>query len=93
MNKNELIKEISALTGAPLRSTSEMLDTLLGVIADQLYQGGEVCIANFGRFSTRTVPAHDARNPQDSSVVHVPEKTVVRFKAFSGLMYYAKKHA
>lgn len=54
-------------------------------VAARLNRDGEIAFRDFGKFSTKVRPARTARNPRTGEPVDVPEKVVVKFKAFTDL--------
>ena len=68
---------------------TEIYDALFsvedGIIVNALMEDGEVKIPEFGKFVVATQSERVCRNPQTGEEIKVPEKNVVRFKAFDGL--------
>ena len=91
MNKKEIIIQTAAKASVSRKEALKVVDAFLGVIGDVLEEGGEVSIPDFGKFKTRFVAAHTARNPQTGESVSVPDKTVVVFKPFTNIMFYSQK--
>lgn len=52
---------------------------ILDVISETLANGEEVKLQGFGRFSIKTVKAHNAINPRTKERVWVPEKKKIVF--------------
>ena len=61
------------------------IDALFGAIASELSSGGEVSIAGFGKFETRTRNARTGRNPQTGAEISIPARRVAAFKAAKAL--------
>ena len=80
MNKKELIKAMSAKTGYTQKDVAETIDAMITVIGETLKAGEDVNIVGFGKFVSKVVPAHQARNPKDGTMVDVPERTQIKFK-------------
>lgn len=80
MNKKELIKAISAKTGYTQKDVTESIEAMIAVIGETLKAGEDVNIVGFGKFVSKVVPAHQARNPKTNTMVDVPERTQVKFK-------------
>ena len=81
MNKKELIKTIATKTGFSQKDVSEVIDNTLDAIIDSLYEGEEVNIAGFGKFTVQERAAREARNPRTGEVLHVDATRVPKFKA------------
>ena len=78
--------------GNLLQSYSEGVRMACGVVATILLILFIISvIADFGKFKTRFVAAHTARNPQTGESVSVPDKTVVVFKPFANITFYSQK--
>jgi DNA-binding protein HU-beta len=92
MNKNEFIKMLAARTGQSQSQVSNVLDTVLGTLSDAVKECDDVILQDFGKFSLKTVPAHNGRNPRTGEPIEIPEKQVVRFKPFTGFLTYRHKH-
>ena len=83
MNKKEIIIETAAKASVSRKGAQKVVDVL--------EEGGEASIPDFGKFKTRFVAAHTARNPQTGESVSVPDKTVVVFKPFANITFYSQK--
>ena len=82
MNKAELAVRLSEKTDLPKKRCEEIVETLTGIIIDELKQGGEVTIAGFGAFSARTRASRMGVNPQNPKErIQIPEVRVPKFKA------------
>lgn len=62
-----------------------IFDAEHGVIARELYAGGEVAIHGFGSLRVHTLEERPARNPSTGENFIAPAKRVVRFKCGSVL--------
>lgn len=85
MNKKEMIKEVALKVGMTQKDTGIVVDSIFDTIANELANGGEVNITGFGKFISVHKEARVARNPQDGSLVEVPEHNTPRFKPSSTL--------
>ena len=91
MNRSELIAAVAARLDTTKGNAAQMVDTVLGVIADRLTEEREeVAIADFGRFSIRQQP--EGINPQTGEKITIEAKEKVVFKASTSLEYYSRKH-
>ena len=82
MDKATLVKQVSTELGLTDIAVTAIVKTLLDKITDNLAQGDSVVFRNFGSFSIRTTKAKVGRNPaQADKLIHIPAKTVVKFKA------------
>jgi integration host factor subunit beta len=62
------------------RDVENLVNAILGGIADALSRGDRVEIRGFGSFSLRTRPARAGRNPRTGAVVAVDQKSMPFFK-------------
>lgn len=65
MNKNGLIAEISARTGASKAETGRVIDSLMEVIRESVTRGDRVSLVGFGTFERRRRNERIARNPRE----------------------------
>ena len=91
MNKNEIITKTAAKAAVSKKEALKTIDAFLGVIGDVMDQGGEAAIPDFGKFKTRFVGAHMARNPNNGEHIFVPDKRIVVFKPFVNITHYSQK--
>jgi len=88
MNQKDLIDEIHAAvnadTSAPSLNKTEcgrVLDALAGVAMYELQTaGGEVPLPGLGRLVSEHVAAREGRNPATGEPLHIPAKTVAKFR-------------
>lgn len=93
MNRSELIAAVAAQLDTTKGNAAQMVDTVLGVIADRLTEEREeVAIADFGRFSIKQQPERQGINPQTGEKITIEAKEKVVFKASTSLEYYSRKH-
>jgi DNA-binding protein HU-beta len=86
MNKVGLIERIVEQTGVSRRQASQMLDTLLDTIVEELKKGNQVKLPGFGTFLTRTRHSRGGVNPQKPEErIQIPEVRVAKFKTGKGL--------
>ena len=93
MNRSELIAAVAARLETTKGNAAQMVDTVLGVIADRLTEEREeVAIADFGRFSIKQQPERQGINPQTGEKMTIEAKEKIVFKASTSLEYYSRKH-
>ncbi len=81
MNKAGLIERIAAETAVTKKQAEEMLESMFGIIVDELKAGNEVTVTGFGTFLTRIRHARGGVNPQNPSErIEIPEVRVAKFK-------------
>lgn len=92
MTKNEFIKALALHSGRTLAQTTEDVDFALGVISQQLKDGEDIILQDFGKLTVKTLKARKGHHPLTGAPIEIPEHDVVRFKPFAGLLTYAHKH-
>ena len=93
MNRSELIAAVAARLDTTKGNAAQMVDTVLGVIADRLTEEREeVAIADFGRFSIKQQPERQGINPQTGEKITIEAREKIVFKASTSLEYYSRKH-
>lgn len=80
MNKGDLIKEISRLTGVSSNKTSRIIDSLLKIITESVKEGDKVSLHRFGAFHMVTYSSRLAHNISTRSVENRPTTRRLRFK-------------
>ncbi|MBQ3021370.1 MAG: HU family DNA-binding protein [Bacilli bacterium] len=85
MSKTDLIEFIAAEAGLTKADATRALDATLEGIKKGLKEDGKVTFVGFGTFAAKTRAARDGINPLTKEPLHIPEKTVVSFKAGSKL--------
>ncbi len=91
MNKNQLIQSAAAKTGLSQQHVKECLDAVLGIIGDELKNGSEVVVPDFGKLFTARSSARRVKLP-DGRWAMIPVKERVKFKAFSNIKNYSFKY-
>ncbi len=91
MNKSDLIQAVAEKTNRPQQDVRNCLDTILGVIGEELKNSGEVTIADFGRFYTKKLSQRSVKLPDGRTTV-VLERENVKFKAFQNIKLYNVKY-
>ena len=81
MIKSELVQRIAARNPHLYqRDIENIIDAILGGVADALARGERVELRGFGAFSTRQRGARTGRNPRTGDEVRVIERFVPFFK-------------
>ena len=93
MNRSELITAVAERTDCTKSHAAQMVDTVLGVIADRLTEEREeVAIADFGRFYIKQQPERQGINPHTGEKITIEAKEKIAFKASTSIEYYSRKH-
>ena len=92
MNKAELASRMAEKLGISRKRSEETIETMTDLIIEELQRNGEVTIAGFGCFSSRTRSARMGVNPQNPTErIQIPEVRVPKFKAGKTLKDALKK--
>ena len=83
MNKKELIRAVSVKTGFSQKDITEVVETILNVIVDEVKNGKEVSITGFGKFIANTRNARNGVNPKTGETIAIKESRVPKFRAGS----------
>ena len=81
MNKTEMIKKVSVVSGYTQKDIAEVLDVVVATIIEAVAAGDEVNIAGFGKFSVSARPEREGRNPQTGETIVIAASKNPKFKA------------
>ncbi len=81
MNKNDLINNISNLSGLTKTDSAKALEATITSISSALKSGDDVRLVGFGTFLTSYRAETTAMNPRTRQSIKVPARTVAKFKA------------
>jgi len=85
MNKAQLIDAMAAETQMTKVQTKKALEAFMTVIGKSLKKGDRIGLVGFGSFSVGKRAARKGINPKDQTVIKIPAKKVVKFKAGQAL--------
>lgn len=91
MNKSDLIKRMSAISGLPLEKSSMALDAYLQAVEEGMQAHDPVSVVGFGKFYVQNVKARTGRNLATGEVLEIPEKDIVKFRPGKQLVLSKKK--
>ena len=81
MNKTEMVSKLAESTGMTKADSQKALDGVIGIISDELKDGGTVTLTGFGTFTVAERKPRTGRNPQTGQPIDIPASRVPRFKA------------
>lgn len=94
MNKTQLIDAFASKTSLSKTVAAKYVNTLLGVIADNLSDGDkEVAIPDFGRFVVKHVAERQGTNPSTGEKMTIEARDKVVFKASDNMEIFSRKHS
>lgn len=86
MNKAELINHIAETVGVTKKQAEDMVECFVATVTRVLTDDGEVTIAGFGQFLSKTRAGRLGVNPQNPSEhIQIPPVRVAKFKPGKGL--------
>jgi DNA-binding protein HU-beta len=86
MNKAELIVRIADSCNVTKKQAEDMIEAFVNIVTDTIKGGGEVTIAGFGAFMSKSRKGRTGVNPQNpTEKIQIPSVTVPKFKAGKGL--------
>lgn len=85
MNKSELIKNISTVSGLTQDQVAQALKGFESVVTTTLSKGEEIALVGFGTFKITDRAARTGRNPQTGAEIQIAASKVPTFKAGKSL--------
>ena len=82
MTKRDLVVKIAKETGIIQSDVADIVQMTLDNIAQELVEGRDIELRNFGVFEIKVRKSRKGRNPnQPQNEVVIPERAVVKFRA------------
>lgn len=85
MNRLDIIKAVSEVLTTKGEAASAVRK-IFDVITNSLRNGEKVVISNFGTFRVKSRRPRQGRNPKTGSIVSVPPRRGIRFKASKNVL-------
>lgn len=79
MNCKELYDAVAAEMEISTYKAEKIVKTIFGVIGNELIAGGDVAVANFGKFKSVTRAERNGVNPTTAEKIVIPERKAVKF--------------
>jgi len=80
VTKSELAARLKTHAGISHASALSIIDSLTGIIANHVAEGGTVQIASFGQFLSKDWPGRQAKSPRTGKPVWLPSTRIPVFK-------------
>jgi integration host factor subunit alpha len=80
LTKADLIQAIQQENGFSLKRSSEIVESILGVIKGTLESGEDALISGFGKFCLKEKSERKGRNPYTGDEMQLRPRTVLTFK-------------
>lgn len=81
MTKNQLIEKVAKKSNLTKRAAADAVNSLLGIIQDNLDRGEKTVLSGFGTFLVRKRAARRGRNPQTGATLQIPGRKLPSFAA------------
>lgn len=85
MTKAELITRLAEETGLTKTQVETLVNTLVGVMSDEIKENGAVTLAGLGSFTVVRREARKGHNPQTKAPIDIPASNAVKFKCAKAL--------
>jgi DNA-binding protein HU-beta len=80
MTKSQMIASLSEVAGLSKKETATFMDNLADFVYKEVKKNGECIVPGFGKLVKAKRKARDGRNPATGATIHIPAKTVVKFR-------------
>ena len=80
MTKSQTIAALSEKTGLAKKDVVEFMDKLAELAYSEVRTNGEFVLPGFGKLVKVNRKAREGRNPATGESIHIPAKTVVKFR-------------
>ena len=81
VKKSDIVERVAGEVGVTKRAAEGAIDAVFAAIAEALARGEDVTLAEFGRFSWKSRPARQGRNPRTGELVAIGLLNTVSFRA------------
>ena len=82
MTKRDLVVKIASETGMTQNDVASVVQKTLDYMADELAEGNNIELRNFGVFEVKVRKSRKGRNPNaPENEVIIPERVIVKFRA------------
>ena len=81
MTKIDITESICEKIGIPKKDCVRIVESLFGIIKDDLNRGNDVMISGFGRWTVNAKKARNGRNPKTGKAMTIDARKVVTFKS------------
>lgn len=85
MTKRELVFKVKDIAKVKTKVAAKVVDVLFESIEQELADGREICIRDFGRIFVKDSAQRNGFNPATNKPIVIPSRKVVRFKPATSL--------
>lgn len=80
MTKSQMIASLAEAAGLSKKDTAGFMDKLAEFVYKEVKKSGECIVPGFGKVVKAKRAAREGRNPATGETIHIPAKTVVKFR-------------
>ena len=80
LTKSDLIDSVSSESGFTKKQSTDIVETIIHTIKDNLATGEDVLISGFGKLCVKQKAERKGRNPATREALMLPARKVVTFK-------------
>jgi DNA-binding protein HU-beta len=80
MTKSEVLQTLAEKLGKTRKEISEFMDAMVALAYQETKKSGEFTIPGLGKLQKKHRAAREGRNPATGESIHIPAKTVVKFR-------------
>lgn len=80
MTKGQLLQALAEKTGLAKKDVIALVDAIVAMAYVEVKKNGEFAIAGLGKLVKVQRKAREGRNPATGESIHIPAKTVVKFR-------------
>lgn len=84
MTKSQVLNALAEKLGKTRKEVAEMLEVLVELAYKEAKSAGEFTIPGLGKLLKKARAARMGRNPATGEQIHIPAKTVVKFRVAKG---------
>ncbi|MBL7179584.1 MAG: integration host factor subunit alpha [Pseudomonadota bacterium] len=85
LTKAKIINTIQNHLGVPRKRSSELVETLLGIMKNTLENGEDILVSGFGKLCVKAKKERKGRNPASGEDMMLAPRKVVTFKCSGNL--------
>ncbi len=80
MTKSQFQQALAELSNCSKKEAGETWDKFVGLVLDAVSKDGEMVLPGLGKLVKVKRAAREGRNPATGASMHIPAKTVVKFR-------------
>ncbi|MFA6307563.1 MAG: HU family DNA-binding protein [Patescibacteria group bacterium] len=80
LTKSQLLNVLAEKTEMSKKDVAAFLDTLANLAYSEVKSNGEFTMPGIGKLIKKKRAAREGRNPATGETIHIPAKTVVKFR-------------